>query len=255
MQSLFSWTARHGLRALAAFALAALTLSLAAFNVQGWLAEDLALLATLALCFEVIGFVFAVLTEDAARAGRFDRALVCFVILAGSAGFNTVGGHRAWEASMRPRQEAAARASQAALDASRAALLAELAEVNARIPAAPQGRGGPQTAGADRETWLAATAEDRARRGQLQGRLDGLAIVAAPAPAFDERLVWGFLAFLEIAKALGLWAIGLSARAQNVSGANKASAPAASPSGRGWDASEAARRLVAMRRDRQPAFG
>lgn len=250
MQSLFSWIARHGLRLVGALALAALTFTLAGFNVQGWLAEDLALLATLALCFEVIGFIFAVLTEDAARVGRWDRALVCFVILAGSAGFNTVGGHRAWEASMRPRQEAEARAAQASLDAHREALQLALARASAEIERAPmpdpEAFTGRQEAAL--ASWQALTAAPRQRQAQAEADLAALPVVAAPAPAFDERLVWGFLAFLEIAKALGLWAIGLNAaraKAGNVSGANKA-AP--------WDISEAARRLVAMRRDRQPAF-
>lgn len=245
---LIAYAQAHGLRLFAALALAALTLALACFNVQGWLAAQLALLAILAACFEAIGFVFAVLTEDAARAGRWDRAAVCFLILVGAAAFNTVGGHRAWEESQRPQAEADQRAAQRGLDARRAELQLAAARAQAEIDRAPMPRPEqtPQRQAEARATWELATAEPRRRQAQAEATLARLPVVAAaPAPAFGPRLTWGFLAFLEVAKALGLWAIGISS----------AAAPARQPQAwklGGLDASEAARRLVAMRRDRQP---
>jgi len=264
LSRLFSWAQRHGLRAFAAIALAALTLALACFNVSGWLAERLALLAILAACFEAIGFVFAVLTEDAVRHGRWDRALVCFVILLGAAAFNTVGGHRAWEASMGPRQDEERQHAQRDLDAHRASLQLAAARAEAEIervplPSPDQLTGRQAEA---RATWEMATAAPRQRKATAEAELLALPTVApAPAAEFDAGLVWGFLGFLEIAKALGLWAIGMNAvvaqpasrpSRETVSGANKAEAPTRVWAG-GFDASEAARRLVSMRRDRQPA--
>lgn len=249
MRPLIAWLQHHGLRAFAAMALAALTIALAFFNVAGWLTEGLLLLAILAACFEAIGFVFAVLTEDAARARRFDRAAICLCILVGSALFNTVGGHRAWEASMRPREEEARRTQQAALDAERRELQAAIAAAAAEIERVPLPRPDAYTGRQEAAlaTWREATSAPRQRQAAAQGRLDTLAVIASPAPEFDERTVWAFLAFLEFAKALGLWAIGMNAK---LPARTKLPAGATVSS---FDASEAARRLVGLRRDRQPA--
>lgn len=236
-------------RAFAGATLAGLTLSLAVFNVMGWLASGLIILAILAAFFEALGFVFAVLVEDAVKAGRFDRALVALAILLGCAAFNTVGGHRAWDASMADRQAADQGAAQAALDARRGELLSTAARAQAEVDRVPMPRPDAYTGRqeAARETWEVLTAAARDRKAQAEATLAGLPVVAEIAPPFDERLTWGFLAFLELAKALGLWAIGMSAKV-----APARQRPAERQGNGAWDASEAARRLVAMRRDRAP---
>lgn len=239
----------NGVKSFAAASLFGLTCSLAVFNVGGWLAEGLVILAILAACFEAIGFVFAVLAEDAARARRFDRALVCLLILAGSAAFNTVGGHRAWEASMADRLDADRQVAQRALDARRGELLSSAARARAEIERVPLPSVNAYTGRQDaaRATWELATRDARGRQAAAEAALAELPVVAEIEPAFDERATWAFLGFLELAKALGLWAIGLSAGSGNARHARfwAAGAPVSS-------ASEAGRRLVAMRRDRAP---
>lgn len=240
-------------RAFAGATLAGLTLSLAVFNVMGWLSSGLIILAILALFFEALGFVFAVLVEDAVKAGRFDRAFVALVILLGCAAFNTVGGHRAWDASMADRQAADQGAAQAALDARRGELLSTAARAQAEVDRVPMPRPDAYTGRqeAARETWEVLTAGARDRKAQAEATLATLPVVAEVAPPFDERVTWGFLAFLELAKAAGLWAIGMSARPA-VQARQRGPQRDSAPSGH-WDASEAARRLVSLRRDRQTA--
>ena len=236
-----------GLRAIAALALAGVAATLGWFNVTAWLAEGQPVLAALAGFSEAIALVFAVMVEIAVRERRFDRAAVCAVILLGFGAFNAASGHRAWEASQVERVDQERMTAQAALDRSRAELQAEIGAVNARIEAAaPAARGGPQTTEADRLTWEARTAEDRARRRALQARLDALPVVAEPVEPFPAWLVWSFLGFVELSKATGLWSIGLGTAA-----AARKIEPAAD-NVVAFDASEAARKLVSQRKDRQP---
>lgn len=243
---------RNFIRAIAALFLLGLTICLAVFNVAAWLGAGLIILAILAAFFEGIGFVFAVLVEDAIRQRRFDRALICLGILIGSAAFNCVGGHRAWDDAMAPRQEADQHAAQEALDARRAELQLAISRADAEIarvpmPAADAMTGRQQEA---RETWQLMTAAPSARREAAEASLSALPVVAEAAPPFAPEIVWGFLAFLEFAKALGLYAIGMVA-APKRAGIKMTSFDAAAAAD--FDISEAARRLVAMRRDRQGA--
>lgn len=252
-QNLTAWGRDHGLKAFAACTLAGLTLALAVFNIHGWLAAGLVILAILAGFFEALGFVFAVMVEDAVRARRPDRALVAFAILLGCAAFNTVGGHRAWDASMAERQAADRAAAQSALDARRGELLSTAARAQAEVDRVPLPAVNSYTGRQDaaRETWELATRDARERKAQAESALAALPVVAEVAPPFDERLTWGFLAFLELAKALGLWAIGMTAAPRHAR-PGRAGGAIRSGSGAIWNASEAARRLVAMRRDRSP---
>lgn len=255
LSTLVTWVTRHGLRAVAALALAALTFTLGCFNVHGWWVENLQLLATLAACFEVIGFVFAVLTEDAVRRGRFDRALVCFLILTGAAAFNTVGGHRAWEASMGPRQDAVRRHAQADLDKHRAELLLTSARADAEIARVPlpDPAETPQRQAEARATWSMATTAPRQRKAAAETELAGLPVVAAPPAEFPDWLVWSFLGFLEVAKALGLWAIGMNPAVAPALRVVRRQEDETAEHAEAWSASEVGRRLVGLRRDRQPA--
>lgn len=237
----------NGVRTIAALSLAGLTAALAWFNVSAWAAEGLFVLALLAGFFEALGFVFAVLVEDAVRARRFDRALVSLVILVGCAAFNAAGGHRAWEAAMADRQDDARQVAQAGLDRHRAELLDAAARASAEIAAVPLPDPHAMSArqAQARASWELATAEARARQRRAENDLAALPVVAAVEPEFDDVTTWGFLGFLEIAKALGLWAIGVNVAA----GRRRPSAVG----DKAWDASEAARRLVALRKDRLAA--
>ncbi len=239
---LLAWVQRNGLRIVAALALLALSGVLAAYNANGWLAKGLALLATLALITEALAFVMAVIADGAARSRQWLKLAICVLILFGAEAFNAAGSHMAWEADIAPKLDADRRTAQAALDHTRSTLQTELAEVNSRIPAPPAQRGGPQTTEADLATWRAATADDRTRRTALQARLDALPIVAEVEPPFSPGVVWGFLIFLGFAKAFGLFAVGMTVGAKSQgSGSNVVE----------FDASEAARRLVGRRKDRQ----
>jgi len=239
---------RHGVKLFAALALLGMAATLAAFNVEAWWAEGLVILAVLAAFFEAIGFVFAVMVEDAVRARRIDRAAVCFVILIGCAAFNTVGGHKAWERSQAAAVTADQSAAQAALDARIAALRQTIADAQARIDRVPL----PDPLAMSRRqeearaSWEALTAEDRAVKARAQAELDRSDVVAPEAPpAFPAWLVWAFLGFLEVCKALGLWSLGLAASRPRLVVNNTAKGE--------MSASEAARHLVALRRDRQKA--
>ena len=246
MTSLFSFIQRHWLRIIAAVALAGLSAQLAVFNSAGWHTRGLDLLAVLAVITEALAFVMAVCVEGS---GRWHKATVCALILVGCEAYNAAGSHMAWNDSQAPRLEATRNGAQASLDASRQALLQTIADAQARIDRVPLP---DQTTFARRQIeqrtmWEAATADDRRTKERAQTSLDALPVVAAePAPIFDDRTVWAFLAFLGFAKSLGLWAIGLSVAKQrnevNRSSPNVVQLP---------NASDAGRALVAMRRDRQ----
>lgn len=244
---------RHGLRFLAALSLLGLTAALAWFNVTGWVGEGLTILAILAAFFEAIGFIFACLVEDAVRQRRFDRAFVAVLILVGAAAFNTVGGHRAWEASMQARVDADRQASQAALDQRRGELQLAISRAQAEIDRVPMPDPNERTGRQEqaRATWAMATADARTRKAQAEAALTAMPVVAEPAPPFPVWLTWGFLGFLEVAKALGLWAIGMTSAPMQ----RRAPRSEEKPADTEFDASEAARRLVAMRRDRIKVVG
>ncbi len=59
------------IRAFAGASLLVLMFGLAVFNIQNWLAEGFYILAVVALCAELIGFVMAVMVEIAVRARRW----------------------------------------------------------------------------------------------------------------------------------------------------------------------------------------
>lgn len=249
MNQFFNFVKAHGIRTTAALGLVGLTIALGVFNVRAWWADGLYILAVLAAFFELIGLVFAVMVEDAVRAKRFDRAFVALAILAGCAAFNTVGGHRAWEAAMRPRMETETNAAQAALDRRRGELQLAAARAQEQIDRVPMPVADSYTSRQReaRETWEMLTSDARARRDALQAQLDRLPVVAEVAPPFRQELVWAFLTFLEVCKALGLWSLGL------IAARNAAAGPKLVVDNDAFDASEAARRLVAMRKDRQGA--
>ncbi len=243
LTAFFSGLQRNGLRLVAAGALLALCAVLAVYNAGGWAARGLPLLAALAGITEALAFVMAVIADGAARSRQWLKLLISILLLMGAEAFNAAGSHMAWEADMSAKLAADRAEAQASIDRTRAALQTELGEVNARIAAVePPARGGPHTTEADRLTWEARTADDRARRNALQQRLDAMPIVAEVKPIFPEEIVWGFLGFLGFAKALGLFAVGMTVGVAGRRGVVV-----------GLDASEAGRHLVGLRRDRRAA--
>lgn len=204
--------AHNALRASAALAIVGLTASMTVFNVRQWWADGLHILAILAAFFEVIGCVFAVMTEAAIREKRYDRAAVCGLILLGSAAFNTVGGERAWAGAMHARIDADRQAAQSALDKTRSEVSLTLASARAEIAAyshlLPAADAPTMRQRGMMQAWEMATADARQRGAQAQQRLDRLPIVAEVAPPFPAWLVYAFLAFVELVKVAGLWSLG-----------------------------------------------
>jgi hypothetical protein len=250
MNQLATFVQRHGLRIVAAVALAGLSIELAVFNAHGWLAKGLELLAVLALITEALAFVMAVCVEGS---DRWYKAVICAAILIGCEAFNAAGSHQAWELSQAPKMQAGREAAQADIDARIGALRDNIATAQQRIDAVPKPVQDTFTSRQETQMafWLEATAADRAAKERAQAVLDAINPVAeTPKAMFDDRIVWGFLAFLGFAKSLGLFAIGMSV-AKPSRQAKPVSAKPIVVGGTDVDASAAGRALVARRRDRQ----
>ena len=229
----YHWALRNLLRLTAAAALLALSGVMAAYNAGGFLARGLPLLAALAIITEALAFVMAVNAEGAFRGGKWLKGLACLAILVGCEAFDAAGSHMAWDADQAPRIERERQHAQDALDARRAALQIEIARVPLPDPADMARR--QQEA---RATWEMATAT--ARR-----QLDALPLIAEVQPPFSSETVWWFLGFIGFAKALGLWAIGMSVgagAAKAVSETNVVQMP---------DRSQVGRILNSFRKDRE----
>lgn len=192
-----------------------LMLGLAVFNLTNWLSEGFYILAVVALCAELIGFVMAVMVEIAIRARRWLAAGVCGLILVVCAGFNIIGAERAWDASTAHHINGARMEAQDALDANRAELGDKLGRANRVIesyshllPDADTYRArqaGMQAA------WEMATAQARGDALSAQRELDRLPVVAEVSPPFETWQVQAGFGFAELIKALGLWACGFGA--------------------------------------------
>lgn len=207
-----SSTGADWIRWIAAGALAVLMLGLAVFNVRQWLNEGFVILAVVALCAELIGFVMAVMIELAAAARRWLAVAVCTLILAVCAGFNVIGFERAWEASVARHLEAQRLEAQAALDATRAEHRQKLADANRRIASydhlLPDGDTVRARQAGLQAAWDRATAQARADAAAAQAELDRLPVVAQVDPPFAAWQVQLGGALAELIKALGLWACG-----------------------------------------------
>lgn len=203
------------LRILTGASLALLMLGLGVFNVNQWLHEGFIILAVVAACAELIGFVMAVMIEIAIRSKRYGAAAVCGFILVVCASFNVIGAERAWDASIDQHLEEARHEAQAALDAQRAELQTKLADANAQIASYAHLLPGADTVRARQagmqQAWEMATAQARADRAEAQAALDDMAIVAEIEPPFVPWQVQIGFAFAELIKALGLWACGFGA--------------------------------------------
>ena len=203
------------LRTFAGGSLAVLMLGLAVFNVSNWLVEGFIILAVVAACAELIGFVMAVMVEIAIRSKRYAAASVCGLILVVCAGFNVIGAERAWDASIEQHLEGARLEAQAALDAERAELQQKLANANAQIATYNHLLPGADTVRARQAgmqaAWELATAQARTDAASAQAALDEMPVVASIAPPFVAWQVQVGFALAELIKALGLWACGFGA--------------------------------------------
>lgn len=203
------------LRNFAGIALLALMAGLAVFNVVQWLSEGFFILALIALCAELIGFVMAVMVEIAIRSKRYIAATVCGLILTVCAGFNVVGAERAWDASMERHLEASRLEAQSDLDAERRELSMKLATANEQIAAyanlLPDAHTPRARQRGMQEAWDRATSQARRDAERAQAQLDDMAVVATVAAPFDPWQVQIGFALAELIKALGLWACGFGA--------------------------------------------
>lgn len=201
------------IRAFAGASLAVLMLGLGAYNVNQWLSEGFYILAVVAICAELIGFVMAVMVEIAIRAKRWLASAVCGLILIVCAGFNVIGAERAWDASMARHLEGARLEAQAALDIERGELRQKLADANRQIGAYDYLLPGAETFRARQAgmqaAWERATAQARNDALMAQRGLDRLPVVAEVAAPFQAWQVQVGFALAELIKALGLWAIGM----------------------------------------------
>jgi hypothetical protein len=203
------------IRTFAGASLAVLMLGLAVFNVGNWLTEGFIILAVVAACAELIGFVMAVMVEIAIRSKRYAAAGVCGLILTVCAGFNVIGAERAWDASIEQHLEGARMTAQTSLDAERAELQQKLATANAQIATYNHLLPGAETVRARQAgmqaAWEMATAQARTDAASAQAALDDMAVVASIAPPFVAWQVQVGFALAELIKALGLWACGFGA--------------------------------------------
>lgn len=192
-----------------------LMIGLGAFNVANWLREGFVILAVVALCSELIGFVMAIMVEIAILARRWLAAGVCGLILLVCAGFNVVGAERAWDASMHQHLEAARLEAQAALDATRAEQRQKLADAERRVRSYDYLLPDAETLRARQAgmqaAWERATAQAQADAASAQRELDRLPVVAEVAPPFATWQVQVGFGMAELIKALGLWACGFGA--------------------------------------------
>jgi hypothetical protein len=190
-------------------------LGLAVFNVGNWLSEGFIILAVVAACAELIGFVMAVMVEIAIRSKRYAAAGVCGLILTVCAGFNVIGAERAWDASIEQHLEGARMTAQTSLDAERAELQQKLATANAQIATYNHLLPGADTVRARQAgmqaAWELATSQARTDAASAQAALDEMAVVASIEPPFVAWQVQIGFALAELIKALGLWACGFGA--------------------------------------------
>lgn len=203
------------IRNLAGISLLVLMIGLAIFNFANWITEGFVILAVIALCAELIGFVMAVMTEIAFRMKRYVAAAVCGLILVVCAGFNIIGAERAWDASMHQHLEGARLEAQEALDAERAELQRTLANANAQIASynylLPDADTYRSRQAGMQAAWDRATAQARQDAATAQRELDAMPVVAAVAAPFAAWQVQAGFALAELIKALGLWACGFGA--------------------------------------------
>lgn len=202
--------------ALAAFGV---VITLAIFNVTGWIdtwksAPALMLLfCGIAFFSEFLAFVLAVSVEK--QWGKHKKkALACIYSLLVCAAVNLVSGHNAWtqfESRMVAEQ---VRTQQAQIDSERGQILDTLAQIDGELAAARPSVDsslGPASRAEARELYQIEVTRLQPRRDEAQRRLDALPIVAEERHIIDPIVVWIAFGLLELMKAVVLWGVGVGA--------------------------------------------
>jgi hypothetical protein len=180
-------------------------------------------MAVVAMLSEYLGATLAMDAERAATGEhkRWDRAVVCGLLVAVVfAPLNVWGTHRAYEAAVLPSLEKVRMEAQAKIDAERNVMRDELARLDRRIDerqaildAIPTDIYGSRMEIAQRPQ-LELLAQLNAERSGVQKRMDAQILVAErPAPPLPDWLIWLGGIMLEVAKVIGLWAVGAGASA------------------------------------------
>lgn len=183
-------------------------------------------IAVVALMSEYLGSTLALDAERAAGDRNYGRAAVCAGLVAlVFAPLNVWGTHRAYEAATAPALERERATAQAAIDAERGRLEAAIASLDAKID--------------DRQAKIDAIPTDiygsrveilqrpqleilrglSAERAELRRELEAAPKTAVATRPLPDALVWLGGVMLELAKVLGLWAVGGSSASANLAAA------------------------------------
>lgn len=226
------WTTRVGVAGVILCVLV-----VASLNVTGWLTTlpgppGIAA-ALVAVGLELIAFVAWEHICKYAKGRDFGRLPLAALGLALAAVVNIEGGHRGIEhiaAPLYAEADAGRRERQADLDAARAKLETQIAELQGRVDAVAATNPGmtyPGRMNAWRENYEAVTAEDRRQIAALRGAQNDLpltAVYARPFPAWGPYALTAAFAFLSL---FGLTMFGIKvADATSPAPASGAMAPA-----------------------------
>lgn len=222
-----------------ALAAGGVVVTLAIFNVSGWVStwkespELMLLFCGIALFSEFLAFVLAVSVEKQWAKDR-KKAVACIYSLLVCAAVNLVSGHNAWTEFEGRMVAGQVQAQQSQIDAERGQLLDVLAQIDRELAAARpsvQSTLGPAARAEARELYQIEVTRLQPRRDDAQRRLDSLPLVAEQRHIIDPTAVWVAFGLLELMKAVVLWGVGVGAGLAQMSaivqGAAAASALAA----------------------------
>lgn len=209
-----------------ALAFGGLILALGGLNAWGaWSTFAGAVGIAMAVVSVLAEYLGATLSMDAEKAGvdkRWDRAVVCGLLVAFVfAPLNVWGTHRAYEAAVLPSLEKVRLERQAVIDAERNHMRDELARLDrriderqAKIDAIPTDIYGSRISTLQAPQ-LELLRQLNVERSGVQARFDAQKLVAdRPAPPLEDWLIWTGGIMLELAKVIGLWAVGAGAAAR-----------------------------------------
>lgn len=191
----------------------AITAASAALNAFGWMQSAAGvvavLLVVLVISSEILGVRLAMAIETIAADKRWGRLAVASALMIGVVAFNAYSGKRALALI-----EAERLAPYQAAQATRTAVQADLAKIEAALAAIPAlpANAPAQRLAAYQATRTAELARLEPQRAAAQARLDALPVVEAPAPPIAAEVMLVIVLLIEALKALGLWAINGSHR-------------------------------------------
>lgn len=206
------WTTRIGVAGVVLCVAVVVTL-----NVVGWLNTLPGVTGIAAACIavglELVAFVSWEHITKYAKGRDFGRLLLALIGLTVAAAVNIEGGHRGVVHLAAPLYEQAdreRRESQAALDAERAVVQAEISTAQARIDAVPLiMEGGPQSRGQNRLIWESQTALDRQAVEAAQARLAAMPIMVAGREPFPQWAPYALTAAFAFFSLFGLTMFGV----------------------------------------------